>query len=213
MKVHLKAFFFLNHKVCHTYEGAYYFFPPWACIDFCYTKEIPFWILLSLYSSTVTVTRGPGDLGKTIRSQRTSHRDMSRERMNHGASLCTQFASWCADYLLRPITLILINEHTTHNLSEKGEKMQHVLGGCSVPVPDLKAPSSNCWAGSSLGAAMEATFVQLRWHWDLVQTTSVKYMCEVPAVLALGKQCGQPRVKSGHSLPRRAGRGGLIIHW
>lgn len=175
---YVEAFFF-NHKIFHTYEGAYYFFLPWACIDFYYAKEIPFWILLSLYSSTITVTQGPRDLGETIRSQRTSHRDMSRERKNHGASLCTPFASWCADYLLGPITLILINEHTTHNLSEKGEKIRHMLEDCSVPVPDLEVPSSNCWAGSSLGAAMETMFEQLRWYWNLIQTTSVKCICEV----------------------------------
>lgn len=60
---------------------------------------------------------------------------MRWERKNHGASLCIQFASWCADYLLGPITLILINEHATHNLSEEGEKIWHMFGGCSVPAP------------------------------------------------------------------------------
>lgn len=52
----------------------------------------------------------------------------------HRASLVTQFASWCASYLLGPITFILINKHTTHNLSKQCVKIWHMFGGCSVPA-------------------------------------------------------------------------------
>lgn len=66
---------------------------------------------------------------------------------------CTQFA----DNLLGPITLILINEHTTHNLSEKCEKIWPVSGGC-------KCASSEIWKHltppAGLGVAMETTSEQ-----------------------------------------------------
>lgn len=84
--------------------------------------------------------------GETVRSQGTSYRDMRWERKKLGASLYTQFASWCADYLLGPITLILINEHTSHNLSEKCEKNMARVWKLQVCQPlDLEAPSLNCW--------------------------------------------------------------------
>ena len=68
---------------------------------------------------------------------------MRWERKNHQALVCTEFASWCADYLLGPITLILINEHTTYNLSEKCEKKKK-YGTCLevASVPALRSGST-----------------------------------------------------------------------
>ena len=96
--------------------------------------------------------------GETIRSQGASYRDMRWERENHQASLCTEFASWCADYLLGPITLILINEHTTYNLSEKCEKKKwHMFGGCKRASPQIwkHLPQT-----AGLGVVMETTLEQ-----------------------------------------------------
>ena len=96
--------------------------------------------------------------GETIRSQGASYRDVRWERKNHQASLGTQFASWCADYLLGPITLILINEHTTYNLSEKCEKkIWHVFGGCKRASPQIwkHLPQT-----AGLGVVMETTLEQ-----------------------------------------------------
>ena len=80
--------------------------------------------------------------GETIRSQGASYRDRRWERKKHWASLCTEFASWCADDLLGPITLILINEHTTYNLSEKCEKKKY--GTCLevASMPALRSGST-----------------------------------------------------------------------
>ena len=129
----MKAFF-RNQKVLHTWGGSLF-------LSSLGKKRLPISQGNSILNPTLPLffncygkTRAWG-FGETVRSQRTNDRDMRWERKNHGASLCTQCAGWCADYLLGPITLILINEHATHNLSEEGEKIWHMFGGCSVPAP------------------------------------------------------------------------------
>lgn len=143
--------------------------------------------------------------GETIRSQGASYRDVRWERKNHQASFCTRFASWCADYLLGPITLVLINEHTTYNLSEKREKkIWHMFGGCKRASPQIwkHLPQT-----AGLGVVMETTLEQGYdteiWFKSLLWNACVKNL-----PWGWPRQGGVLRGKAGTLCPREVGGGG-----
>lgn len=150
--------------------------------------------------------------GETIRSQGASYRDRRWERKKHWASLCTEFASWCADDLLGPITLILINEHTTYNLSEKCEKKKiwHVFGGCKHASPQIwkHLPQT-----AGLGVVMETTLQQGYdteiWFKSLLWNACVKNL-----PWSWPRQGGVLRGKAGTLYPRElGGEDGSPTHW
>ena len=144
--------------------------------------------------------------GETIRSQGASYRDMRWERENHQASLCTEFASWCADYLLGPITLILINEHTTYNLSEKCEKKN---GTCLevASVPDLRSGSTFLklldWESSW----------RLRWSKDMTLKSGSNHCSEMRVWrIRHGVDLGRVEFSEERLGGERAGRGGWLTN-
>lgn len=99
----------------------------------------------------------------------------------HRASLVTQFASWCASYLLGPITFILINKHTTHNLSKQCVKIWHMFGGCSVP-----AMGSGSTFLKLLGWSRHGDHISTSWQpWNSLYSIDLfKVPCGVCACMA-----------------------------